>query len=124
MKLTINKNEYDLRLTFKGLAELGFVKDDFRKNGETYTKTLSNVILGDILSLPEILKVLTNKKLETIEKDLENAENIEEIMQFIEDFFEKAPLLASYNKLMLGQIRKVKEQIQVEMNREENDTAH
>lgn len=90
--ITINGNQYDLKVTFKFLSAFGIVKNDFENNIEAMGNIVMGIVGGDAFALTKALSAMSGKDEATVQADVENADNLDEVFQAVENLLVTSPL--------------------------------
>ncbi|CAK1224365.1 unnamed protein product [Fructobacillus cardui] len=92
--ITINGNQYDLKVTFKFLSAFGIVKNDFENNIEAMGNIVMGIVGGDPYALVKALSAMSGKDEETVKSDVENAEadDLDQAFEAVENLLVTSPL--------------------------------
>ncbi|QHJ83689.1 MAG: hypothetical protein [Caudoviricetes sp.] len=90
--ITINGNQYDLKVTFKFLSAFGIVKNDFENNIETMGNIVMGIVGGDPYALVKALSAMSGKDEETVQSDIENADDLDQVFESVENLLVTSPL--------------------------------
>lgn len=90
--ITINGNQYDLKVTFKFLASFGIVKNDFENNIEKMGNIVMGIVGGDPYALVKALSAMSGKDEETVAADIENADDLDQAFEAVENLLVSSPL--------------------------------
>ncbi|CAK1223975.1 MULTISPECIES: tail assembly chaperone [Fructobacillus] len=90
--ITINGNQYDLKVTFKFLSAFGIVKNDFENNIETMGNIVMGIVGGDPYALVKALSAMSGKDEETVQSDIENADDLDQAFESVENLLVTSPL--------------------------------
>jgi hypothetical protein len=95
MEITLGGNKYELKMTLKNLKNFGLVPGNTENNIDLMSDTISGLLTGDPFALSTSLGKLLEKdgvKQTEIDAGLESADNLDELFDKVEDFFETSPL--------------------------------
>ncbi|CAK1249815.1 hypothetical protein [Fructobacillus cardui] len=90
--ITINGNQYDLKVTFKFLSAFGIVKNDFENNIETMGNIVMGIVGGDPYALVKALSAMSGKDEETVQSDIEIADDLDQAFESVENLLVTSPL--------------------------------
>ncbi|NLS38698.1 hypothetical protein GHU05_07160 [Fructobacillus tropaeoli] len=90
--ITINGNQYDLKVTFKFLSAFGIVKNDFENNIEAMGNIVMGIVGGDVFALTKALSAMSGKDEADVQADVENAEDLEPAFSAVENLLVESPL--------------------------------
>ncbi|MBS9336407.1 tail assembly chaperone [Fructobacillus papyrifericola] len=90
--ITINGNQYDLKVTFKFLSAFGIVKNDFENNIESMGNIVMGIVGGDPYALVKALSAMSGKDEATVQSDVENADDLEQAFEAVENLLVVSPL--------------------------------
>lgn len=90
--ITINGNQYDLKVTFKFLAAFGIVKNDFENNIEKMGNIVMGIVGGDPYALVKALSAMSGKDEATVQADIENADDLDQAFEAVENLLVESPL--------------------------------
>ncbi|MCK8628092.1 tail assembly chaperone [Fructobacillus cardui] len=90
--ISINGNQYDLKVTFKFLSAFGIVKNDFENNIETMGNIVMGIVGGDPYALVKALSAMSGKDEETVQSDIENADDLDQAFESVENLLVTSPL--------------------------------
>lgn len=90
--ITINNNQYDLKVTFKFLSAFGIVKNDFENNIETMGNIVMGIVGGDPYALVKALSAMSGKDEATVQADVENADDLDQAFEAVENLLVTSPL--------------------------------
>ncbi|MBS9334999.1 tail assembly chaperone [Fructobacillus sp. M1-13] len=90
--ITINGNQYDLKVTFKFLSAFGIVKNDFENNIEAMGNIVMGIVGGDAFALTKALSAMSGKSEADVQADVENADDLDEAFQAVENLLVTSPL--------------------------------
>ncbi|WP_338354428.1 tail assembly chaperone, partial [Fructobacillus tropaeoli] len=90
--ITINGNQYDLKVTFKFLSAFGIVKNDFENNIETMGNIVMGIVGGDPYALVKALSAMSGKDEATVQADVENADDLDQAFEAVENLLAASPL--------------------------------
>lgn len=90
--ITINGNQYDLKVTFKFLSAFGIVKNDFENNIESMGNIVMGIVGGDPYALVKALSAMSGKDEATVQSDVENADDLNQAFEAVENLLVVSPL--------------------------------
>lgn len=90
--ITINGNQYDLKVTFKFLSAFGIVKNDFENNIESMGNIVMGIVGGDPYALVKALSAMSGKDEATVQSDVENADDLDQAFEAVENLLVVSPL--------------------------------
>lgn len=90
--ITINGNQYDLKVTFKFLSAFGIVKNDFENNIEAMGNIVMGIVGGDAFALTKALSAMSGKSEADVQADVENADDLDEAFEAVENLLVTSPL--------------------------------
>ncbi|GAP01932.1 hypothetical protein FFRU_170050 [Fructobacillus fructosus] len=90
--ITINGNQYDLKVTFKFLSAFGIVKNDFENNIESMGNIVMGIVGGDPYALVKALSAMSGKDEATVQVDVENADDLDQAFETVENLLVASPL--------------------------------
>lgn len=90
--ITINGNQYDLKVTFKFLSAFGIVKNDFENNIESMGNIVMGIVGGDPYALVKALSAMSGKDEATVQADVENADDLDQAFEAVENLLVTSPL--------------------------------
>ena len=90
--ITINGNQYDLKVTFKFLSAFGIVKNDFENNIESMGNIVMGIVGGDPYALVKALSAMSGKDEATVQSDVENADDLDQAFEAVENLLVASPL--------------------------------
>lgn len=90
--ITINGNQYDLKVTFKFLSSFGIVKNDFENNIEVMGNIVMGIVGGDPYALVKALSAMSGKDEATVQADVENADDLDQAFEAVENLLVVSPL--------------------------------
>lgn len=90
--ITINGNQYDLKVTFKFLSAFGIVKNDFENNIESMGNIVMGIVGGDPYALVKALSAMSGKDEATVQADVENADDLDQAFEAVENLLVASPL--------------------------------
>lgn len=90
--ITINGNQYDLKVTFKFLSAFGIVKNDFENNIEAMGNIVMGIVGGDVFALTKALSAMSGKDEAEVQADVENAEDLEPAFSAVENLLVESPM--------------------------------
>lgn len=90
--ITINGNQYDLKVTFKFLSAFGIVKNDFENNIESMGNIVMGIVGGDPYALVKALSAMSGKDEATVQSDVENADDLDQAFSAVENLLVTSPL--------------------------------
>ncbi len=90
--ITINGNQYDLKVTFKFLSAFGIVKNDFENNIESTGNIVMGIVGGDPYALVKALSAMSGKDEATVQSDVENADDLDQAFEAVENLLVASPL--------------------------------
>lgn len=90
--ITINGNQYDLKVTFKFLAAFGIVKNDFENNIEAMGNIVMGIVGGDAFALTKALSAMSGKSESDVQADVENADDLDDAFEAVENLLVISPL--------------------------------
>lgn len=90
--ITINGNQYDLKVTFKFLSAFGIVKNDFENNIESMGNIVMGIVGGDPYALVKALSAMSGKDEATVQSDVENADDLGQAFEAVENLLVTSPL--------------------------------
>lgn len=90
--ITINGNQYDLKVTFKFLSAFGIVKNDFENNIEAMGNIVMGIVGGDAFALTKALSAMSGKSEADVQADVENADDLDEAFEAVENLLVNSPL--------------------------------
>jgi hypothetical protein len=90
--ITINGNQYDLKVTFKFLAAFGIVKNDFENNIEAMGNIVMGIVGGDAFALTKALSAMSGKDEADVQEDVENADDLDQAFSAVENLLVTSPL--------------------------------
>ncbi len=90
--ITINGNQYDLKVTFKFLSAFGIVKNDFENNIEAMGNIVMGIVGGDAFALTKALSAMSGKDEADVQEDVENADDLDQAFSAVENLLVTSPL--------------------------------
>lgn len=95
MEITLGGNKYELKMSLKNLKDFGLVPGNTENNIDLMSDTIGGLLTGDPFSLSTSLGKLLKKdnlKQSEVDEALESADNLDELFDKVEYFFETSPL--------------------------------
>ncbi|GAO99832.1 tail assembly chaperone [Fructobacillus ficulneus] len=105
MTLEINGHDYELKMTFKALKAFDIVNDDFQKNTEKIGNIVMGIVGGDVFALKSALVAMTGNSSNTVQEDLENADNLDDAFGAVENLLLESPLTKKTVKMVYEPIK-------------------
>lgn len=90
--ITINGNQYELKVTFKFLSAFGIVKNDFENNIEAMGNIVMGIVGGDVFALTKALSAMSGKDEADVQADVENADDLDQAFSAVENLLVESPL--------------------------------
>ncbi|CAK1241263.1 hypothetical protein [Fructobacillus cardui] len=90
--ITINGNQYELKVTFKFLSAFGIVKNDFENNIEAMGNIVMGIVGGDVFALTKALSAMSGKDEANVQADVENADDLDQAFSAVENLLVESPL--------------------------------
>lgn len=115
MTLEINGHDYKLKMTFKALKAFNIVSDDVQKNIEQTGNIVMGVLSGDIFALKQALVAMTGKSNADVQEDMENADDLTEAFEAVENLLKDSPLTKKSVKMVYKPIKDGLEQAEKQM---------
>lgn len=112
-KIKLNGKEYELQMHVKDLKELGLVPNDTQGNIQTMSDIMSGLMTGDALTLIDVLAKLLKGKLKRseVEDYVSEDENIDQLFETVESFFETSPLTKKMAQMIARPAREALENL-------------
>lgn len=112
-KIELNGKEYELQMHVKDLKELGLVPNDTQGNIQTVSDIMSGLMTGDALTLIDVLAKLLKGKLKRseVEDYVSEDENIDQLFENVESFFETSPLTKKMAQMIARPAREALENL-------------
>lgn len=115
MTIEINGHDYELKMTFKALKAFNIVTDDVQKNIENTGNIVMGVLSGDIFALKQALVAMTGKSNNEVQEDMENADDLTEAFEAVENLLKDSPLTKKSVKMVYKPIKDGLEQAEKQM---------